>query len=303
MPMATDVVGGAGAATLGNSSHGVPARAAGHPAETAALPTCQVVDSSSAPEAAQAAPTVEGLQVAPGGLPVSACDVVSHTQLQESPTGSPGWSTLTAGSSSGSVGSEQLGNLVQEHLQARRSSGPEEAALPVAEDAGALAAPDPARPATGFKADAGEPAGSANECALQQAHEQLEHQLARSSTQGAEEQQQADPTAGPERGVPAGRPEAGLDGAAGALLAPADEAAAALVTSEQRLQQLLSQDDDAVLLMAFALKLDRLGRTYKGPSQVRGAHVQLSATTQLTSLQPTLPLPCCTYAHILSVGN
>jgi hypothetical protein len=290
LAMAGAADGGAGAKALGSNFQAAPVPAE-QPTGTAALPSSQVLDSSSAPEPTQAAAAAVGRLVAADGLPVPAGIDAGHTTLlQESLTGSQGWSTLTAGSSSGSVGSEQLSNLVQEQLQASHS-------------AGAVDFPDRARPVTGLETDAGEPAAPAQGLASHQAREvQLEHQLANGSTEVAVVQQQAYSTAGQIGGMQPGQPEAVDNGTAGALLAPADEVAAALVTSEQRLQQLLSQDDDAVLLMSFALKLDRLGRTYKGPSQASAVPLLATATTGPTDLHLTRPLACYLHAHMLLVG-
>jgi hypothetical protein len=64
--------------------------------------------------------------------------------------------------------------------------------------------------------------------------------------------------------------QAEAEPAAGVTLSDAGQAAVALVQSGQRLQQLLAESDDTILLMSFALKLDRLGRKFRAHEQVRG---------------------------------
>lgn len=158
---------------------------------------------------------------------------------------SPGWSTLTAGtSSSGSIGSEHRDTLIEEQLhgtceqeppsqQPACTHSPVNAALHPEQLPAAAAEPHPDPAALQY------PAGSAG-VALQ---EPEQHALSSETAACAAE--------------PSWQGE-------GAVVT--------LAASEHRLQQLLSQPDDTMLLMSFALKLDRLGQKFKPHTQqqVRG---------------------------------
>jgi hypothetical protein len=75
--------------------------------------------------------------------------------------------------------------------------------------------------------------------------------------------------------------------------AAADEVAVGLLQAEQRMQQLLSHSDDTMLLMSFALKLDRLGRKFTPQGQVRYTLKYNTATVHSATAPAIDRVACC----------
>jgi len=175
--------------------------------------------------------------------PVTEPDEVQGEQqprLHMASPSSAAWSTLTAGPSS--LSSEQLVNLIEQQLQ--HGLEPGAAAVGVMEGA-AGAAEAGAASSTHQSLSAGEPVTSdAAQAGMQQ-----------EGLQG--EEGQASPPA------EAGEPQA-----------VSHEASMVLAESHQRLQHMLSEDDGTMLLMSFALKLDRLGRKFRPHGEVSAAELR-----------------------------
>lgn len=195
---------------------------------------------------------------------------------------SPGdaWSTLTAGSSSADAGSEPLNNLVQEQLQGlltcpqpiQGAADAGAAAVAVEEAADVHAAlptaAGPAQPAAvaGYGGPPAEPGMLPQE---QLPSAGVPQSLPHLAAAAAEPQQLQQQSPMQEEDQPAADNSLLAQPVGPQASADASQAAVALAESGQRLQQLLAQHDDTMLLMSFALKLDRLGRRFGPQGQVR----------------------------------
>jgi hypothetical protein len=196
------------------------------------------------------------------------CCVSSILHMQEPVPGSAGWSNRTASSGSSSdsssTGSAQLANLMEEQLHAGHGA-PQD----VQDAAGGPAAAEVCS-AQQVAAD------SSPDTAVQTGSVALEHhrQPVRSEDSSSLllQHQQSAPSGQQQEDLDSQHQQELLAEAACSALAPqaaADMVAVGLLQSEQRMQQLLSQSDDTMLLMSFALKLDRLGRKFTPQGQVR----------------------------------
>lgn len=189
----------------------------------------------------------EGLPLDSQHQPLAAASV-EHPQEQAT-ADSAAWSTLTASTSSSasSVGSQQLPNL--QEAQQQGSHEPD-----VQEVHASGAADRAASPSEGSVA--GTPGGVAP----------TQQQLLTENRmlQPASEQQPSSPQQQQQQPREGELLEAEASSTAVVPQGTADEPAVTMVESEQRLQRLLScQNEDTMLLMAFALKLDRLGRRFQ----------------------------------------
>jgi hypothetical protein len=245
--------------------------------------------------------------------------VSSILQMQEAAPGSAGWSTRTASSGSSSysssLGRAQLANLMEEQLHARHGT-----AQDVQDAAGAPAAAEVCS-AQQVAADRS-PGTAAQTGSVSLAHQQQQvggedswsllqqqQQSPRSGRQqqgldSRQQQQQSPPSGRQQEGLdsqqqqspPSGRQQGQLAEAASSALAPqaaADEVAVGLLQAEQRMQQLLSHSDDTMLLMSFALKLDRLGRKFTPQGQVRYTLKYNTATVHSATAPAIDRVACC----------
>lgn len=202
-----------------------------------------------------------------GGSQPEAAVSVEHQQQQEQTTAdSAAWSTLTASTSSSasSVGSQQLPDLQEAQQQASQE---QQQGMRGVDQSGAVE--QAASSSDGSVAAA--PAGVAP----------TQQQLSTDMPQPAPEQQQWSRQQ-QQHQQPDGSGLLVAEASSTAVVpqSTAGEAAATMVESEQRLQQLLScQNEDTMLLTAFALKLDRLGRRFQPhPAEGQGGAALLCLT-------------------------